>query len=87
LPEHFHCLLTLPLGDKDFSVRLRLIKSYVTKHYGGVLEVDREVSASREKITPGGFNRQRVIKQGIYAIDRNPNQNPEATIEMWDKQP
>jgi putative transposase len=49
LPDHFHCLLTLPLNDKDFSVRLRLIKTYVTKHYGQVLRIDREVSSSREK--------------------------------------
>jgi putative transposase len=128
LPEHFHCLLTLPLGDKDFSVRLRLIKSYVTKHYGGVLEVDQEVSASREKRRESNLWQRRFwehliqdeqdyfahydyihnnpvrhglctkpedwefssihrfIKQGIYAINRNPNQNLEAAIEMWDDQ-
>ncbi|WP_287524959.1 transposase [Okeania sp. SIO2C2] len=34
LPEHFHCLWTLPPNDGDFSKRLRLIKTYVTKHYG-----------------------------------------------------
>ena len=27
LPEHLHCVLTLPRGDSDFSVRWRLIKS------------------------------------------------------------
>ena len=27
LPEHLHCVLTLPPGDSDFSVRWRLIKS------------------------------------------------------------
>jgi putative transposase len=35
LPEHFHCLLTLPNNDSDFLLRLRLIKTYVTKNYGG----------------------------------------------------
>ena len=49
LPDHFHCLLTLPDGDKDFSVRLRLIKTYVTKYYGEQLGVDRVVSLSRQK--------------------------------------
>ncbi|MEA5477805.1 transposase [Pseudanabaena galeata UHCC 0370] len=44
LPEHFHCLWTLPEGDKDFSVRLRLIKTYVTKHYGEQLGINAEVS-------------------------------------------
>jgi putative transposase len=27
LPEHLHCVLTLPEGDSDFSLRWRLIKS------------------------------------------------------------
>lgn len=49
LPEHFHCLWTLPVGDKDFSVRLRLIKTFVTKHYGSQLGIDREISKSRER--------------------------------------
>jgi putative transposase len=49
LPDHFHCLWTLPEGDKDFSVRLRLIKTYVTKHYGGKLGINAEVSLSRQK--------------------------------------
>ncbi len=49
LPDHFHCLWTLPTDDQDLSVRLRLIKTYVTKHYGQALGVDREVSLSRQK--------------------------------------
>lgn len=31
LPDHFHCIWTLPDNDKDFSMRLRLIKSYFTR--------------------------------------------------------
>jgi len=27
LPEHLHCILTLPEGDQDFSLRLRQIKA------------------------------------------------------------
>jgi putative transposase len=49
LSDHFHCILTLPPEDGDFSVRLRLIKSYVTKQYGRALQIDREVSLSRQK--------------------------------------
>lgn len=33
LPDHFHCIFSLPSNDHDFSVRMRLIKSYVTKNY------------------------------------------------------
>ena len=28
LPEHLHCILTLPVGDSDFSTRWGLIKAY-----------------------------------------------------------
>ncbi|NEP85190.1 MAG: transposase [Okeania sp. SIO3B3] len=49
LPEHFHCLWTLPPNDGDFSMRLRLIKTYVTKHYGQELAINREISLSRQK--------------------------------------
>lgn len=38
LPEHFHCLMTLPTDDSDISTRLRLIKTHVTRHYGAELE-------------------------------------------------
>ena len=27
LPEHLHCVLTLPVNDNDYSMRLRQIKS------------------------------------------------------------
>ena len=49
LPEHFHCLLTLPPDDKDFSIRLKLIKIHVTRHYGSVLKINCPVSPSRKK--------------------------------------
>ena len=49
LPDHFHCLWTLPPGDADFSMRLRLIKTHVTKHDGQALRINREVSRSRQK--------------------------------------
>jgi putative transposase len=28
LPEHLHCIWTLPQGDSDYSMRWRLIKSF-----------------------------------------------------------
>ena len=33
----------------DFSIRLRLIKTYVTKHYGNELGLERSISLSRQK--------------------------------------
>jgi len=45
LPEHLHCILTLPPGDSDFSTRWGLIKAYFSR------QVDRgeRISKSREK--------------------------------------
>ena len=31
LPDHLHCIWTLPQNDSDFSMRWRLIKSYFTR--------------------------------------------------------
>ncbi len=31
LPDHLHCIWTLPPGEEDFSTRWRLIKSHTTK--------------------------------------------------------
>ena len=48
LPDHFHTLWTLPPGDIDLSIRLRLVKTFVTKQYGSQLEIDAGVSQSRQ---------------------------------------
>lgn len=32
LPDHLHCILTLPLHDCDFSNRIMLVKNYFTRH-------------------------------------------------------
>lgn len=34
LPEHLHCIWTLPEGDCDFSTRWNLVKGYFTKNCG-----------------------------------------------------
>jgi putative transposase len=34
LPDHLHCIWTLPPDDADFSTRWRLIKTWFTKHLG-----------------------------------------------------
>jgi putative transposase len=31
LPDHLHCIWTLPDGDRDFSTRWRLLKSHFTR--------------------------------------------------------
>jgi REP element-mobilizing transposase RayT len=32
LPEHLHCVLQLPEGDSDFTLRWRLIKEIITRN-------------------------------------------------------
>jgi putative transposase len=49
LPDHFHCLWTLPETDSDLSTRMRLIKTFVTKQYGEKLAINVEISDSRYK--------------------------------------
>ena len=48
LPDHLHCLWTLPESDSDYSTRWRLIKSAVTAEIGHVVEAS-SVSVSRRK--------------------------------------
>jgi len=41
LPDHLHCIWTLPQGDADFSTRWRLIKSDFSRQIGLVGWVER----------------------------------------------
>src|SRR5579885_3212963 len=43
LPDHLHAIWTLPEGDRDFSVRWRLIKATFSRH----VPSGEQVSASR----------------------------------------
>ncbi len=40
LPDHLHCIWTLPPGDADFSTRWRLIKTWFTKHCDSALAAE-----------------------------------------------
>jgi putative transposase len=46
LPDHLHCLWTLPPQDADFSTRWRLIKSWFSRRCA--LQYQGDVSASRQ---------------------------------------
>ncbi len=46
LPDHLHCLWTLPPGDADFSNRWRLIKSWFSRRCQ--IQYQGSVSASRK---------------------------------------
>lgn len=59
LPDHFHCLWTLPDGDSNYSTRLRLIKTFVTKHCASQLALNAELTASRQKRNEGNLWQRR----------------------------
>jgi putative transposase len=47
LPDHLHCIWTLPPDDADFSTRWRLIKSEFTRHCSKGFR--RQCSAARQR--------------------------------------
>lgn len=49
LPDHLHCIWTLPEGDADFAKRWGMIKRYVSKRCGDRLNHDEWLSESRRK--------------------------------------
>jgi REP-associated tyrosine transposase len=54
LPDHIHCIWTLPIGDHDFSTRWRLVKSYFSRNCS-VVEQDH--------VSPGRIRKQ---ERGIW---------------------
>ena len=54
LPDHLHCIWSLPKGDADFATRWRLIKTWFTKHYDPVLRTapNRNPSMNSGKARP-----------------------------------
>jgi len=49
LPEHLHCIWSLPEGDGDFSKRWGMVKAGFSKQMRGVLEQGKQLAASRGK--------------------------------------
>jgi putative transposase len=49
LPDHLHCLWTLPEGDANYATRWRLIKSFVTRQCAEDLALASELRPSRQR--------------------------------------
>ena len=59
LPDHLHCIWTLPPGDVDFATRWRLIKTWFTKHCDPDLRDEASGYAALTRptnVTDGGIN-------------------------------
>ncbi len=65
LPNHLHCIWTLPEGDSDYATRWRLIKTYVTKHAGQQLNPEGKLNNSRIKRREGTLWQRRFWEHWI----------------------
>ena len=55
MPDHLHCIWTLPSDDTDFSVRWKLLKS----HFSRAIPKDEKISTSRESRRERGLWQRR----------------------------
>ena len=65
LPDHFHCIWTLPDKDVDYAKRWRLIKLMVTKACGQELALPSEKSPSGERRREGNLWQRRYWERRI----------------------
>jgi putative transposase len=61
LPDHLHCLWTLPPGDSDYPMRWRLIKG----RFSRVLPADEAVSPSRQRRGERGIWQRRYWEHTV----------------------
>ncbi|MDY7538605.1 transposase [Undibacterium sp. RTI2.1] len=64
LPDHLHCIWTLPQGDADFSVRWSMIKRLVSQACADEFGVDN-LSASRTQRKESGIWQRRFWEHQI----------------------
>ncbi|MBK1723022.1 REP-associated tyrosine transposase [Thiocystis violacea] len=65
LPDHLHCIWTLPKGDADFSTRWALLKSRFTKRAGDRLSREGWMSDSKRKHREGTLWQRRFWEHAI----------------------
>lgn len=64
LPDHLHCIWTLPQGDANFSMRWSMIKRYVSRQCGDAFGV-KEISSSRARRHESGLWQRRFWEHQI----------------------
>jgi putative transposase len=65
LPDHFHCILTLPDKDSNYATRLRLIKTFVTKNCKDRLKLETKIANSRQKRKESNLWQRRYWEHAI----------------------
>lgn len=63
LPDHIHCLWTLPANDCDYSTRWRLIKSYFSRHCNHKFQGN--INPSKQSKKERGFWQRRFWEHQI----------------------
>lgn len=53
LPDHLHCIWTLPLGDSDYAKRWAMIKRVVTKQCKAVLHEEALLTQAKQRRNEG----------------------------------
>jgi putative transposase len=69
LPDHLHCIWTLPDGDSDYVKRWRLIKLMVTKDCRGKLDIPPKLGRSAFKRGEGNLWQRRYWEHTIRDED------------------
>ena len=80
LPDHLHCMWTLPAGDSEFSTRWRVIKSYFTRHCDPIChgrpspsrQKKQERAVWQRRVTVGTVGRQRPTRDLASRSSPNP---------------
>ena len=49
LPDHLHCIWTLPQADADFSTRWKLLKGYFSRHIAKGERISTSRKSRRER--------------------------------------
>jgi putative transposase len=65
LPDHLHCLWTLPPNDDDYATRWRLIKSDVTRQGASLLQLSAGRGESRQKRRESNLWQRRFWEHSI----------------------
>jgi putative transposase len=65
LPDHLHCIWTLPNGDGNYSMRWSLIKRYVTQYYGGRINSSATIGESRWNRREGNLWQRRFWENQV----------------------
>jgi len=68
LPDHLHMIWTLPEGDSDYPLRIRLIKTHMTKACGALMP-DHEPNQRRQRKHCGVLWQHRYWEHALRSED------------------